>query len=68
MKPHFVVLSDWRDYQDDHEIFREGVPEAIVLSTAREGAIEVEVSPSGIGKYRTFVGNQWKFFNISKAR
>jgi competence protein ComEC len=64
IKPRFVVLSDWRDYADDHDLYRQGDPEAIVLSTAREGAVEVEVTRDGEGRYRTFLQNQWKPFVI----
>ncbi len=65
-KPRFVVLSDWRDYPDDHLVFQSMVPEAVVLSTAEEGAIEVEISPKGVGRYRTFLEEQWKPFTSGK--
>ncbi len=62
MKPHFTVLSDWRDYPDDHDLYKASVPDAVVLSTAREGSIEVEVWPAGWGRYRTFQDKKWKSF------
>jgi beta-lactamase superfamily II metal-dependent hydrolase len=65
-KPRFVVLSDWRDYPDDHLVYQSMVPGAVVLSTAEEGCIEVEISPKGVGRYRTFLDDQWKPFTYGK--
>lgn len=65
-KPRFVVLSDWRDYPDDHLVYQSMVPGAVVLSTAAEGCIEVEISPKGVGRYRTFLDDQWKPFTCGK--
>ena len=65
-KPRFVVLSDWRDYPDDHLVFQSMVPEAVVLSTAEEGSIEVEISPKGVGRYRTYLEGLWKPFTWAK--
>jgi competence protein ComEC len=61
-KPRFIVLSDWRDYPDDHELFKSVVPSAVVLSTAEEGAIEVEIMPDGHGRYRSFRQGKWVTF------
>ena len=66
-KPRFVVLSDWRDYPDDHGDFQSVVPDAVVLSTAQEGAIEVEISPNGQGRYRTWRNPEWKDFRSQSA-
>jgi competence protein ComEC len=63
LKPRFVVLSDWRDYPEDHDDFRSAVPEAVVLSTAQEGAIEMEIYSDGHGRYRTFRHSEWKYFS-----
>ncbi len=62
-RPRFVVLSDWRDYPDDHADFQSVVPGAVVLSTAVEGAIEVELWPEGRGRYRTWRNSEWKGFS-----
>ncbi len=62
-KPRFVVLSDWRDYPDDHADFQSVVPNAVVLSTAEEGAIEVEITSNGQGQYRTYRNKEWKSFS-----
>lgn len=61
-KPRFVVLSDWRDYPEDHAAFQSQVPGAVVLSTAEVGAIEVEIGSNGQGRYRTFREQKWKSF------
>jgi hypothetical protein len=42
------------------------VPGAVILSTAEEGCIEVEIGPRGAGRYRTFVDNEWKPFTCKK--
>ena len=61
-EPRFVVLSDWRDYPEDHQIFQSQVPGAVIFSTAEEGAIEVEISSDGKGRYRGFREGKWKDF------
>ncbi|HJT25117.1 MAG TPA: ComEC/Rec2 family competence protein, partial [bacterium] len=66
-KPRFVVLSDWRDYPDDHTDFQSVVPEAVVLSTAQEGAIEVEIMPNGRGRYRTWRDQEWRNFSCQSS-
>jgi len=66
-KPRFVVLSDWRDYPDDHLDFQSVVPNAVVLSTAQDGAIEVEIWPDGRGRYRTWRNQEWKDFSSQPA-
>lgn len=66
-QPRFVVLSDWRDYPDDHADFQSVVPDAVVLSTAEEGAIEVEIWPDGRGRYRTWRNPEWKSFSQQSA-
>ncbi len=63
LKPRYVVLSDWRDYPDDRSDFQSAVPGAVVLSTAVEGAIEVELWPDGRGRYRTWRNKDWKAFS-----
>ncbi|SRR5579871_1617144 len=66
-KPRFVVLSDWRDYPDDHADFQSVVPDAVVISTAEEGAVEVEIWPEGQGRYRTWKDPEWKNFSSQSA-
>jgi len=61
-KPRYVVLSDWRDYPDDHALFQAAVPGAVVLSTALDGAVELEVTPEGKSRYRTFREGIWRPF------
>lgn len=65
--PRFVVLSDWRDYPQTRAIFQAEVPEAVVLSTASEGAVEVEVMADGKGRYRTFREGVWRSFLAGKV-
>ncbi len=67
-KPRFVVLSDWRDYPDDHLVFQSMVPDSVILSTAQEGSIELELNPNGMGRYRTFLEGQWKPFTWSEGK
>ena len=62
-QPRFVVLSDWRDYPDDHAFFQSAVPGAVVLSTAQEGEVELELGSDGKGRYRTFRHREWKKFS-----
>lgn len=66
-KPRFIVLSDWRDYPDDHADFQSVVPDAVVLSTAEEGTIDVEMWPNGRGRYRTYRNQEWKSFSRQSA-
>jgi competence protein ComEC len=61
-EPRFTVLSDWRDYPDDHPLFENSQPEARVFSTALEGAVEVEVEKKGQGRWRTFREGKWHGF------
>ncbi|HEY5038764.1 MAG TPA: MBL fold metallo-hydrolase, partial [bacterium] len=63
LRPHFVVLSDWKDYPEDHKLYQAVVPDAVVLSTAEEGAIEVEVNAQGKGRYRSFLKGEWQNFD-----
>lgn len=58
--PRFVVFSDGKDHPDSRSLYREGAPGVLVLSTARDGAIEVEVGPEGDGRYRTFLEGKWR--------
>jgi competence protein ComEC len=62
LTPRFIVLSDWRDYPDDHGLFERARPGARVLSTAEDGAIEVEVAADGRGRWRTFEEGKWNLF------
>lgn len=62
LQPHFTVLSDWRDYPDDHVLFKKARAGALVLSTAVEGAVEVEIEGSGEGRWRTFREGKWHGF------
>ncbi|HVZ79240.1 MAG TPA: ComEC/Rec2 family competence protein [bacterium] len=62
LTPRFTVLSDWRDYADDHVLFGRARPGARVFSTALDGAIEVEVGEGGKGRWRTFEEGKWHSF------
>jgi hypothetical protein len=55
-----VVFSDGKDHPDSERLYEEGAPGVLVLSTARDGAIEVEVGPEGVGRYRTFLEGKWR--------
>ncbi len=61
MHPHFVVLSDYRDYPDARRAYSSGG--ATVLSTALDGAVEVEWNNDGTGRYKTYREKQWRAFN-----
>jgi beta-lactamase superfamily II metal-dependent hydrolase len=63
-RPRFVVFSDWRDYPRTRDQYRAIVPDAVVLSTAEEGAIEVEMNLDGQGRYRSFRNRNWKAFSM----
>lgn len=58
--PRFVVFSDGKDHPDSRSLYQEGAPGVLVLSTAKDGAIEVEVGPDGTGRYRTFLEGKWR--------
>jgi len=58
--PRFTVLSDSRDHPESAEHFRGASPGARVFSTAKEGAIEVEVREDGSGRWRSFREGDWK--------
>jgi competence protein ComEC len=60
--PRFTVLSDGRDHPDDHGTFGQARPGAEVLSTALDGAVEVEVEKDGRGRWRTFREGKWHRF------
>ena len=60
LNPSYVVLSDYRDYPDTRDQYQAGG--AQVLSTAWDGAIEVEMRGDGTGRYRTYQEPAWKFF------
>ncbi len=62
LRPRFVVLSDWRDYPKARAAYQAAVPEAVVLSTAKEGAVELELYADGHGRYRTFREEKWRNF------
>jgi competence protein ComEC len=63
MKPRFVVLSDYRDYSQARAAYESGGAE--VLSTALDGAIEVEWNEDGTGHYQTYNGKKWLSFGLS---
>lgn len=63
MHPHFVVLSDYRDYPDTRQAYDLGGTK--VFSTALDGAIEVEWKNDGTGRYRTYRAEQWKAFKVT---
>ncbi len=60
--PRFVVLSDGKDYPLARDQYGKGAPGSLVLSTAEEGAIEVEMNQDGKGRYRSFRRGDWKEF------
>ncbi len=67
-QPRFVVLSDWKDYPEARAIYQKSGEESVVLSTALDGAIEVEVNEDGTGRYRTFQNKDWKKFSSEGER
>jgi beta-lactamase superfamily II metal-dependent hydrolase len=58
LDPGFVVLSDYRDYPDARDQYQSGGTQ--VLSTAVDGAIEVELNADGTGRYRSYEDLRWK--------
>ena len=62
LRPRFVVMSDWKDYPEARAEYQAGSPGSVVLSTAEEGAIEVEMGEEGKGRYRTFRKGDWRAF------
>jgi competence protein ComEC len=65
MHPHFVVLSDYRDYPDARQAYSSGG--ATVFSTALDGSIEVQWNKDGTGQYRTYRGKQWQAFKMTDS-
>ncbi len=63
-KPQMVVLSDWMDHPEDHGIYKTQVPQAEILSTAQEGAIELEIGTKRGVRYKTFTEGKWKTFEL----
>lgn len=60
LDPSYVVLSDYKDYPETRDQYQAGG--AIVLSTALDGAIEVEMNGDGRGRYRTYQDKAWENF------
>ncbi len=60
MDPSYVVLSDYKDYPETRDQYQAGG--AIVLSTALDGAVEVEMNGDGRGRYRTYQDKVWENF------
>jgi len=59
IRPRFVVFSDGVDYPESRELYEKFDSGVTVLSTALQGAIEVEAYPDGHGRYRTYRGTGW---------
>ncbi|MGH7740199.1 MAG: ComEC/Rec2 family competence protein [bacterium] len=59
LKPRFVVFSDAVDYPQCRALYEKNDPGVTVLSTAVDGAIELEIFQDGHARYRTFRHPQW---------
>jgi competence protein ComEC len=62
IKPRFVIFSDGVDYPESRELYEKFDPGVTVLSTALEGAIEVEIGPDGKKRYRCYREEEWHYF------
>jgi beta-lactamase superfamily II metal-dependent hydrolase len=62
IRPRFVVFSDGVDYPESRDSYEKFDPGVTVLSTALEGAIEVEISPDGKKRYRCYREEAWHYF------
>ncbi len=59
LKPRFVVFSDQVDYPASRALYEKNDPGVRVFSTAREGAVELEIFSDGQSRYRTRRNPQW---------
>jgi competence protein ComEC len=66
--PRHLVISDLRDHPKATRIYREKAPGVLTFSTAREGAMEVEVFSDGSGRYRSFLGGKGGIFSALPPR
>jgi len=62
LKSSHVILSDSRDHPEARDLYQSANPAAKVLCTGLEGAVELEVGPGDLRRYRTFREGVWRGF------